>query len=213
MCILNNFSQDLQYKLSTSNLGNVSNLSQNSTFQQLAYSLKNVQTSNLKFSIQKMGILENQFYLHLTTQHNEESSQNSFEPIGKSERKEIKKLKSENWQVYRKPDFENAWIEARSMIKNQDYINSTIDIQANNLQSGILEAINLAKLELSSQLGSKINTVSNYQISSEEQINLNTSKLSNTEKTGKISPYFIFYTKYHESAFSIKVVLFYSLNQ
>jgi len=213
ICILNNFNQDLQYKLSTSNLGNISNASQNSTFQQLVYSLKNVQTSDLKFSIQKMGIRENQFYLDLSTQQKEESILNSMETLGKLEKKEIKKLKSENWQVYRKQDFESAWMEARSMIRNKDYINSTIEIQANNLQSGILEAINLAKLELSSQLGSKINTVNNLQNSSEEQINLNSSKLSNNEKTGKISPYFIFYKKYNESAYAVKVVLFYNLNK
>ncbi len=213
ICVLNNFEQDLQYKLSTSNLGNSTSQLQNETYQQLVYALKNVQTVKLKFSIQKMGILDNQFFIGLKSSNEEQTGLNTISISSRADKKELKKLKSENWQVFQKPEFGNAWLEAKNMIANKDYSSSTIDIQANNLQSGILEAINLAKLELSSQLGSKINSLNNQQNSFDNQVYLNSSKLSNNQKTGKIGPYYIFYKKHYESVISIKVVLFYKLDQ
>ena len=212
ICIHNNFDQDLQYKLSTSNLGNLTNQIQNASYQQMVFALKNIQTTKLKHSIQKMGILD-QFYIGLNPSKNDRVNEVLFSTTNKSDKKEIKKLKSENWQVYGLPDFGNAWIEAKNLIADKDYLSSTIDIQANNLQSGIIEAINLAKLELSSQLGSKIHSLNNQQNTLDDQTFLNTAKLSGNQKTGKISPYFIFYKKHYEAVISIKVVLFYNVNQ
>jgi len=213
ICIHNNFDQDLQYKLSTSNLGNLSNQMQNASYQQMVFALKNIQTTQLRHSIQKMGILDNQFYIGLNPNKNDNANQTLLSISNKSDKKEIKKLKSENWQVFGLPDFGNAWLDAKNLIADKEYLSASIEIKANNLQSGIIEAINLAKLELSSQLGSKINSLNNQQNTLDDQTFLNSAKLSGNQKTGKISPYFIFYKKHYEAVISIKVVIFYKVNQ
>lgn len=209
--ISTNFEHDLQYKLSTNNIGNQADLPVSSSFQQLVYSLKNLNSSTLAISIQKMGISANQLYIGLAG--NNENLTYNLSKKGKSAKKEIKKLKEEDWKVLGRPDLINAWFAPSELMKNEDLIHATSELQTTNLQSGIIEAINLAKLELSSQLGSKVNSLNNLNNSDDGQIYLNSSKLSNKEKTAKIDPYFIFYSKINDMDYKVKVVLFCSHNQ
>jgi hypothetical protein len=213
LCIQNNFEQNLQFRLSGINLGNVSEDNNKGSLVELTYSLKNVFSSDLKFRIEKIGMANNLLYMGLSG-FNEVDYRVSDDGIS---RKGIKKEKAivekKNWQVYRQPELLQAWLDSKNLKRDAEYINAEIEIQSSNLQSGIIEAVNLAKLELSSLMGSTITSVSQQSISEGELVYLNSSKSTANNKTGKSGPCFIFYNKIATEAYNIRLVLYYKVNQ
>ncbi|MFN8258662.1 MAG: hypothetical protein U0W24_23435 [Bacteroidales bacterium] len=213
LCIQNNFEHNLQFRLSTTNLGNLNEDRKNENLVELMYSLKNVFTSDLKFNIEKIGMANNLLYIGLSG-FNELDYRVSDNRISrKGMRNEKANLEKNKWLVYRQPELLQAWLDSKNLKRNAEYINSEIELQSFNLQSGIIEAVNLAKLELSSLMGSKITSVSNQSVSEGELVYLNSAKSTANNTTGKSGPCFIFYNKITNEAYNIRLVLYYKLNQ
>jgi len=215
VCIYNSFKTDFHYKLSSSNMGTMDDKSTKKTLQQYVYSLKNVQSRNIKTKLKNIAIENNQLYCYFKPAHEKyDFNQNTISVLNRQDRKELKKLKEENWQFVGTQNVKNAWFEAKNRISSSpDYLVTGIDIQSNNLSSGLLESIYLAKLELSSLLEAKISALTLQNQTDEKQSYTQSAKLLNITKTAKIEPFYMFYRQINPKAYMIKVVLFYKLNK
>ncbi len=211
--IRNGMDINMQFKLTTANIGNLQHREQSLNFQQLVYSLKNIQAIKLNNYIEQMELLDNYLSLSLKTNNPEYDGLHAPAP-GKADKKLLKKMKAENWEFIGNESFETAWLKSLQISKDKgQFLNAEIDIQANNLHSGILEGIQLGKLQLSSQLATKVNALNNSNIVKDEQLLVKSAKLINVEKTGKIGPYFIFYQNVAPNVFNIKMILLYDSQQ
>ncbi len=204
---------DFQLKLSSANIGNVNESNQTLSFQQLVYSVKNVQSKKLRLNLSNMIISENCLYLEIDPGIEKKSPPYTLNP-GKSEKKQLKKMLKENWTYFGANDFQTGWLELLSLKKQNDvYLNTEIAIQSSDLQSGIIEGIQLAKLYISSQLSTKINALTSAETGNENQLFVKSAKLIYVEKTGSIGPFYIFYQKTGPNLYQIRLILFYDLNQ
>ena len=81
--------------------------------------------------------------------------------LDRHDRKELKSIVEDNWQIVGDYGIENAWFIVKyGNQTSENSIIATAKIKSNNISSGIIQAIQLAKLELSSQLEAKIATLS-----------------------------------------------------
>ncbi len=215
ICIYNSFKTELHHKLSQNNIGNMSNDVTKKTIQQYVYSLKNIQSRKINTKLINIAIQNNQLLCYfIPTGENYDFSQNTISVLDREDKKELKKLKSEDWKFIGTQNVKNAWFEAKDRIcSSPNHLVTGIDLNANNLSSGILEAIHLAKLELSSLFGAKISALSLQERNNKEQSSINSSKLLNIAKINKIEPFYIFYRQINKNLFQIKAILFYQLNE
>ena len=215
VCIYNSFKTDFHYKLSSNNIGTIDDKTTKKTLQQYVYSLKNVQSRDIKIGLKNITIQNNLLYCYFKPVNEKyEFSQNTISVLNRQDRKELKKLKEENWQFVGNQNVKNAWFEAKSKISSSpNFLVTGIDIQANNLSSGLLEAIHLAKLELSSLLEAKISALTLQNQTNKNQSYTQSAKLLNITKTNKIEPFYLFYRQINPKSYQIKVVLFYKLNR
>jgi hypothetical protein len=213
LCIFNNTDINFQYKLSTSNIGNINKSDKLHSFQQLVYSLKNFQSIKLNNSIEAIYFSNNQLFLGIKSTKN---NLGSILPAsaGKTDKKYIKKLQAEKWKSIDGEDIVMSWMKVKNLTSMKDaYIGAEIEIQASNLQSGIIEGLQLAKLQISSQLATKIKSLGQSETSSDNQLTIKSAKLINVEKTGIIEPYFVFYSNPYPNSYHIKVMVYYDLKQ
>jgi hypothetical protein len=210
--LYNSMDINCQYKLSTSNIGNINISNESLTFQQLVYSLKNVQSVKLNNSITGINILANNLNLAIKSGKAPGTSEPGISP-SKTEKKKINKMIASKWKYLGDDDFETSWLKAMNSCNQKDtYINTEVEIQANSLQSGILEGFQLAKLQLSSQLATKVKALGKTDINKNDQA-IKSAKLINVEKTGNIGPYFIFYQNLGQSVYKLKIFVLYDLKQ
>lgn len=211
--IFNSMDINCQYKLSTSNIGNMNKKDQVLTFQQLVYSLKNIQSTRLNNSITAISFANNQLHLAIKSNKSIGSTTMASSP-GKSDKKYLKKLQNEKWKSLDGEDIVTAWMKAKNLSSmKDDYIITEIEIQASNLQSGIIEGLQLAKLQISSMLATKIQSFGKTDIANDNQLTIKSAKLINVEKTGIIEPFFIFYSNPSPNFYHIKIMVYYDLKQ
>jgi hypothetical protein len=213
LCIFNSTDINCQYKLSTSNIGNISKSDQLVSFQQLVYSLKNFQSFRLNNALSALYFSNNQLLMGVKSDKNDAASVVTASP-DKNDKKYIKKLQTEKWKSIDGEDVVLSWMKVKNLSSmKDDYIGTEIEIQSSNLQSGIIEGLQLAKLQISSQLATKIKSLGKADVGSADQLVIKTAKLINVEKTGKIEPYFIFYSNPYPNSYHIKVMVYYELKQ
>ena len=214
ICIYNSFKTDFHHKLSSNNIGNLNNEASQKSLQEYIYSLKNIQSREIKTKVKSIAIEKNQLVCYFKPAgENYEYSQNTILVLNRKDKKELKKLKGENWHLLGNQNVKNAWFEAKNKVSSSpDHLVAGVGLQANNLSSGILQSIQLAKLELSSLLGAKISALTLNNQSNQGQGLINSSKLLNITKTNRIEPFYIFYRQINKNAYQIKTVLFYPLN-
>jgi hypothetical protein len=213
LSLYNSMDINCQYKLSTSNIGTISKPDQSFTFQQLVYSLKNVQSVKLNNSIAGIYTSGNNLQLSIKSGKQPGTSNPGIIP-NKSEKKLLKKMLADNWKYLGEDDFETSWQKAMYGCRQNDtYINAEIEIQANSLQSGILEGIQLAKLHISSQLATKVNAQAKTDLQNSNELAIKSAKLINVQKTGCIAPYFIFYQNLAQNVYKLKIIVLYDLKQ
>ncbi len=215
ICIYNSFNTDLHHKLSGSNVGNMSDDATKKTIQHYVYSLKNIQSREIKTSVTNMAIQNNQLFCYFAPSgETYDYSQNTISVLDREDKKELKMLKSEDWRFIGTRNVKNAWFEAKDRIcSSPNHLVTGIGLNANNLSSGIIEAVQLAKLELSSLLGAKISALSLQEQNNEGQSSVYSSKLLNISKTNKIEPFYLFYRQINKNLYQIKAILFYQLNE
>jgi hypothetical protein len=214
ICIYNSFKTDFHHKLSSNNTGNVNDKTTQKSIQEYIYSLKNIQAREIKTKLKNIAIEENQLFCYFSpTGENYDFKQNTISMLSKRDKKELKKLKKENWQLIGNQNVKNAWFEAKNRVSSSpDHLVAGVDIWSSNLSSGILEAIQLAKLELSSLLGAKVAALTLNDQKNNKQTFTNSSKLSNIIKTRRIEPFYLFYRKNNKNAWQVKAILFYPMN-
>jgi hypothetical protein len=211
--IFNSMNINCQYKLTSTNIGNANIDNQTLTFQQLVYSLKNLNSTKLSNSIAEISLANNRLNIAIKSAKNQNASF-SAASMDKANKKIIKKLKSEKWISFGEDDIETAWLKATNLSEiNDQFLNTEVEIQSGSLQSGIIEGFQLAKLHLSSQLATKISSLGKTDIGNEDQSTVKSAKLINIEKTGNIGPYFIFYQNPSPNIYNIKIKVLYDLKQ
>ena len=213
LSLYNNMDINCQYKLSSTNTGTLDKSDHSLSFQQLIYSLKNVQASELKYSIDNIYISDNHLFMSLITGKGPSSSVGVLNP-SKAEKKIIKKMLEEKWQCFGNDNLSLAWLGSKNLCSQKDsYISTEVELQASSLQSGIIEGFQLSKLQISSLLATKVQSIGKTEISNQDNLAIKSAKLINVEKTGCISPYFIFYRTLAPNIFHIRMVVLYDLNQ
>ncbi|NJO89533.1 MAG: hypothetical protein HC831_11735 [Chloroflexia bacterium] len=99
ICIYNSFKTDFHHKLSGSNVGNIGNGETQKTIQQYVYSLKNIQSREIKTNLNSIATLNNQLLCYFIPEsENFDFSQNTISMLEKEDKKELKKLKAEDWK-------------------------------------------------------------------------------------------------------------------
>jgi hypothetical protein len=211
--MFNSLDINFQYKLTSTNTATTGNLSKMYSFQQLVYSLKNVQASKLSNKMDNISMANNNLYLSIRAQMGNKNSLMAKSP-DKNEKKRIKKYINEKWSYLGEDDFETGWLKAMNLkLEKEDFLETEIDIQSASLQSGILEGLQLSKLMLSSKLAGKIAALANTTGNNEEMGTVKSAKLINMENTGSIGPVFIFYQNLAPQRFRLKMFVFYNLKQ
>jgi hypothetical protein len=214
ICIYNSFETDLHHKLSGSNIGNMSDDIAKKTIQQYVYSLKNIQSREINTNVKNIAVQNNQLFCYFIPKgENYDFSQNTISVLDRDDKKELKRLKAEDWKYLGTQNVKNAWFEAKDRISSSpNHLVTGINLHANNLSSGILEAVQLAKLELSSLLGAKISALSLQEQNNKGTSSINSSKLINITNTNQIEPFYLFYRQINKNLYQIKAILFYRIN-
>lgn len=215
ICIYNSFKTDFHHKLSSSDIGKLESINRNESFQQYVYSLKNIQSRNIKTKVENICLISNQLYAYFkpgNTNHDFGQQTYSF---NRKDKKEEKKLLEEDWKYLGNYDVVNAWFGAKNGIKGQapNVLVAGSELNSNNLNSGILAAIHLAKLELSSQLSAKINALTNSEVTNKGESHVQSAKLLNLTKTEEIKPFYLFYRQINPISYQIKALLFYEFSE
>jgi hypothetical protein len=213
ICIYNSLEIDFQLKLASANIGNIHKSTHNLSFQQLVYSLKNVQSKKLIISLSEISITNNMLFLGLKPGMDKKTQGFSIVP-NKAQKKQIKKMLTENWRYLGKADFESVWMETISLKqeKNQ-FIYTEFTIQTPDMLSGILEGLQLAKLYISSQLATKVKAQSSSELIENNEAVVKSAKLINVDKTGELGPFYVFYQQTGINSYQLRMLVFYELRQ
>ncbi|MDF1547821.1 MAG: hypothetical protein P1P88_08350 [Bacteroidales bacterium] len=212
--IYSSFKNNRLNKLSTSSLGNITDEIANETFQQYVYSLKNIYSEKFETKLETIGINENQLYLSIKSETQQATIDlNSQLKPNRKTRKELIKIQKDKWQCIGNQDIEKAWLEAKNIGSYlPNLVISTKDVRSNDLNSGFIQAIQLAKLEISSQLDAKISALNNIEQNNTNNSLVHSAKLSDISKMDQIKPYYLFYRKINPIAYQIKAVLCYQMD-
>lgn len=215
ICIYNSFKTDFHHKLSSSDIGKMETISRMENLQQYVYSLKNIQSRNIRTKVKNICLNSNQLYAYfIPINTNHDFGQQTY-TFNKQDKIEEKKLIEEQWKFLGNYDVVNAWFGAKNGITGQlpNILVAGSEVNSNNLNSGVLAAIHLAKLELSSQLSAKINAITNSEVTNKGESHVQSAKLLNLTKTEEIKPFYLFYRQINPVSYQIKALLFYEFSK
>jgi hypothetical protein len=212
-CLYSSLSSSNTYSLASVNQGNLRNNKNHENDINFNLSAKSIENSLFNFKITEININSNYLDIKLNFEKSTKLKNIAEKNLNRREKKSLKKMKAKNWQCLGYENFEHSWkifnnyknsINKESIVSSDEHISS-------NLNSGIFKSILFSKFDISNQLNSKINNLSNISTSNKKDYQIKSSKSIGIKiESNKIYPYFIFYRKITQKHYEIKTILFYS---
>jgi len=197
-------------KLITSEQGNLQKHEQINSLNNFILSSKKLETEALSIRLKKISVKNNYLRIVLDDGQHIEKIGGSFTQTRKS-KKQLKKLKKENWTAIGYTDIETAFYDLKAFEYNEVYLSSSAELKTQGLGTGILKTLEISRTEIENQLNSQIRAVSQSGLSSNDNYSVQSSKSVADTNTKAISPYFIFFRKLNKQFYQIRVVLFYKM--
>ena len=199
-------------KLIATEQGNIQNAQQINSLNNFVLSSKKFETEAINIPIKKISVRNNYLLIVL------DDKNNTAKRIGKSytrtrkSKKQLKKLKKNNWIAYGYNSVEQAFFAMKTFEQDDNYLNASAELKTQGLATGILKALEISRTDIENQLNSKIKAISQSGLNKDKSYTVQNSKSITSTKTKAISPYFIFFRKVDNQFYEIKAVLFYEMN-
>ena len=197
-------------KLITSEQANLQMHEQINSLNNFVLSSKKLETEALRIRLKEISVKNNYLRIVLDDRQYIKKTGSSFVQTRKS-KKQLKKLKKENWTAIGYTDIETAFYNLKAFEYNKAYLNSSAELKTQCLGTGILKTLEISRTEIENQLNSQIKAVSQSNLSSNDNYSVQSSKSLANAETKAISPYFIFFRKLNKQFYQIRVVLFYKM--
>lgn len=211
MSIYSALNQNITQRLVSIRQGNLQEHTIESELE-LLYNTKKIETKNRKLRINNPEISANKLIIQLVETKSMQDVKYSIPILKRKERNKLKHMQKENWQELTFKNYKDAFYVQKYYQNKENYIHSQASTKSGNVALGIMQGILVARLDMESQLKSKIMSISKLEISANKNSAVKNAKSMSDVHTNNIFPYLFFIKKINRNAYLINTNLFYKLN-
>ncbi len=211
MSIFSALNQNITYRLASIRQGNLQEEISASELE-ILYNTKKIETKDIKLDLKNLEISGNKLIVQLNETKSVRNINYSVPALKRKERKVLKQMQKENWQECTFRDSKQGFYMQKYYQNKDNYIHSQASTKSGNIALGIIHGILVARLDMESQIKSKIVSVSKLESSTNKNSAIKNSKSVSNVTTNNIFPYLFFIKKIDTNAYQINTSLFYKIN-
>ncbi len=180
---------------------------------EILYNTKKIENKALKLRLKKLEIFANRIIVELAEKKSMQNINYSVPVLKRKEKKMFNHMQKDDWQEIVLKDFKQAFYIQKYYQNKDNYIHSRATTKSGNIALGIIHGILIARLDLDTQIKSKIMSISKLERETNKNSAVQNSKSVSNSATKSIFPYLFFIKKINTNAYLMNTSLFYKIRE
>ncbi|MCF6243101.1 MAG: hypothetical protein L3J74_17395 [Bacteroidales bacterium] len=178
---------------------------------EILYNTKKIEKQNIDIRLKSLEVAENKLSIKLFKKKLMQNINYSLPALSRKDRKILKTMQKEQWQEINAENIKQAFYIQKLYQNKNNYIHSETKTKSGNIALGIIHGILIARLDLETQIKTKIVSVSKLETGTNINSVIKNSKSVSNANTKNIFPYLFFIKKINTNAYLINTKLFYKI--